>query len=53
MRADLHAQHFNKEQFSSLLLYSAGTLKRFKPRNKRHLDFALTELHSSCIYCAK
>lgn len=50
MRAKLHAQQFNKEQFSDVL---SKATQRFKPGNDRHLNFALTEVHSSGIYCAK
>lgn len=50
MRADLHAQQFNKEQFSVVL---SRDTQRFKLGNDRHLDFALTKVHSSGTYCAK
>lgn len=50
MRAKLHAQQFNREQFSDVL---SKVTQRFKPGNDRHLNLALTEVHSSGIYCAK
>lgn len=50
MRADLRAQQVNKEQFSAA---RSRDTQRFKPGNDRHLNCALTEVHSSSIYCAK
>lgn len=51
MRANTHAQQFNKKQFRVVLSWN---MQRFNPGNDRHADFALTKVHSTVVcYCAQ